>query len=78
MFGIPKSAWSLLYCQIFQIQFAALEVGQRDFGPFHYYAHTNSVTIIVPNLVSFPFYTIPICGHSQSSFTFIVVLLHEF
>ena len=24
-------------------------VGQRDFGPPHYYAHTNYVTIIVPS-----------------------------
>ena len=48
---------------------------QRGFGPPHYYAHTNYVTIILhPNLVSFPFYTIPICGHSQSARFFIYLL----
>ena len=40
-------------------------VGQRDFGPPHYYAHTIYVTIIVP--FQSCLYTIPICGHSQSA-----------
>ena len=47
-------------------------VGQRDFGPPHHYAHTNYVTIIFPSQSClFPFYTILICGHSQSARFFI-------
>ena len=41
--------------------------------PPHYYAHINYCS----HLVTFPFYTIPICDHSQTAITCLLFKLLE-
>ena len=74
----------IVYMSIIKGWSKSLNYLDREFGPPHYYAHINYVTITIIIIVqsqcnvSFPFYTFPIYGHSHFLFTCIYKYMWKF